>query len=79
MPPARSKTVPRKSFFSVVAERVSATARRLTPTRRFVAYMLVVSSPVLVGVGVGTELGSGWGLVAGGVGAFGVGWLLGAE
>lgn len=79
MPPARSKPAPRKTVISRFASVLSGAVRRLVPTRNSIAYTLVAACPPCVGVGLGLELGVGWGLVAGGVGAFGVGWLLGAE
>lgn len=79
MPPARSKPAPRKTITSRLTSAVSAKVGRLVPTRNFVAYTLVTACPPCVGVGLGLELGVGWGLVAGGAGAFCVGWLLGAE
>jgi hypothetical protein len=78
VPPARTKPV-QKSFVVRAVSRLRSVAISLVPARSSVAYVLVGLSPSLVGVGVGMELGIGWGLVAGGVGAFGVGWLLGAE
>jgi len=79
VPPARSKTVPSQPFVTRVARRLLGAAAKVIPSRSGTAFLLVGVSPVLVGVGVGMELGTGWGLVAGGAGAFGVGWLLGAE
>lgn len=53
--------------------------RSLLPGRTAMAYVFVGAFPPLTAVGVGIELGYGWGIMAAGPAALVVGWLLGAD